>query len=322
MATKKDNRVIVLGSRSWAKSKDKLESPVIFFGDTEKALDKMPMEQIFDLVVTSPPYDIGKSYEKVMPLKQYKEWQRRIITKIYPRLKDGGSICWQVGNYVDNNQIVPLDYIFDPIFEDLGLVLRNRIIWHFGHGLNSKKRFSGRYEVVLWYTKTDNYVFNLDQVRIPSKYPGKRFFKGPRKGELSGNPLGKNPEDVWDADDDAVWDIPNVKSNHVEKMDHPCQYPVGLIERLILATTNEGGLVFDPYAGTSTTGVAALLHKRNYWGCEIKKEYVDESYNRLIDTLDGKVRYRPYNKPIFNPENCPSLHNYPEEWKKGGNNKK
>jgi len=121
---------------------------------------------------------------------------------------------------------VPLDIQFDPIFRKHGLSLRNRIIWHFGHGLHNKRRFSGRYEVILWYTKSDNYVFNLDDVRIPSKYPGKRHFKGPKTGQLSGNPKGKNPEDVWD--------IPNVKSNHVEKTEHPCQFPVGLVERLIL----------------------------------------------------------------------------------------
>ncbi len=263
----------------------------IFGMDVEQFLDALPEEPIFDLVVTSPPYNIGKEYEKKMPLDKYMDWQERIIRKIYVRLKDTGSICWQVGNYVDDGAIIPLDFEFAPIFKDLGMQLRNRIIWHFGHGLHSKKRFSGRYEVVLWYTKSDNYVFNLDPVRIPSKYPGKKYFKGPHKGQVSGNPLGKNPEDVWE--------IPNVKSNHVEKTVHPCQFPVGLIERLVLSMTDEGGLVFDPFAGASSSGVAAIVHGRSFWGCEIVDEYITISENRLQQSVDGTVKYRPFDKPIY-----------------------
>lgn len=276
--------------------------------DVEKLLDALPVEPLFDLVVTSPPYNIGKEYENQMPLDEYVAWQKRILEKIYLRLKPSGSICWQVGNYVDNGSIVPLDFEFAPIFRQLGMQLRNRIIWRFGHGLHSKKRFSGRYEVVLWYTKTDDYVFNLDDVRIPAKYPGKRSFKGPNKGQLSGNPLGKNPEDVWD--------IPNVKGNHVEKTIHPCQFPVGLIERLVLALTNEGELVFDPFCGVASTGVAALLHKRNFWGCEVIKEYIETGRERLNATVAGTVRYRPYDQPIYDPGQS-ALSKVPEEWRGG-----
>lgn len=280
----------------------------LYLMDVEKLLDALPVEPLFDLVVTSPPYNIGKEYEKQMPLDEYVAWQKRILEKIYLRLKPSGSICWQVGNYVDNGSIVPLDFEFAPIFRQLGMQLRNRIIWRFGHGLHSKKRFSGRYEVVLWYTKTDDYVFNLDDVRIPAKYPGKRSFKGPNKGQLSGNPLGKNPEDVWD--------IPNVKGNHVEKTIHPCQFPVGLIERLVLALTNEGELVFDPFCGVASTGVAALLHKRNFWGCEVIKEYIETGRERLNATVAGTVRYRPYDQPIYDPGQS-ALSKVPEEWRGG-----
>lgn len=280
----------------------------LYLMDVERLLDALPVEPLFDLVVTSPPYNIGKEYENQMPLDEYVAWQKRILEKIYLRLKPSGSICWQVGNYVDNGSIVPLDFEFAPIFKQLGMQLRNRIIWRFGHGLHSKKRFSGRYEVVLWYTKTDDYVFNLDDVRIPAKYPGKRSFKGPNKGQLSGNPLGKNPEDVWD--------IPNVKGNHVEKTIHPCQFPVGLIERLVLALTNEGELVFDPFCGVASTGVAALLHKRNFWGCEVIKEYIEMGRERLNATVAGTVRYRPYNQPIYDPGQS-ALSKMPEEWRGG-----
>lgn len=300
-----DNIMIVKGVKGIKIAKK--EDNILFGLDVEKVLDNLPNEPIFDLVVTSPPYDIGKSYEKRIPFKDYVVWQKNIIQKIYPRLKNTGSICWEVGNHITKKgSIIPLDIALDPIFRDLNMYLRNRIIWHFGHGLHSKNRFSGRYEVIMWYTKSNDYVFNLDAVRIPSKYPGKRHFKGPHKGELSGNPLGKNPEDVWD-------DIPNVKSNHIEKTIHPCQFPVGLIERIILSMTNEGGLVFDPFAGVASAGVAAILNNRNFWGCEIVDDYIEIGKERLIQAIEGTVQYR-VNKPLYNP-NRSNLSKIPEEWK-------
>lgn len=282
----------------------------LYFMDVIKFLDSLPKEPIFDLVVTSPPYNIGKEYEQQMPLNEYIKWQEKIIKKIYVRLKDTGSICWQVGNYVENGSITPLDIELAPIFKKLNMHLRNRIIWHFGHGLHNHNRFSGRYEVVMWYTKTDNYTFNLDDVRVPAKYPGKRSYRGENKGKLSGNPRGKNPEDVWD--------IPNVKGNHVEKTEHPCQFPVGLIERLVLSMTNEGDLVFDPFSGVASSGVAALLHNRKFWGCEIMDNYIKIGKQRLEETHAGTIKYRPYDKPIYDAKSS-KLSQIPDEWKDGGN---
>ncbi|QEN95636.1 site-specific DNA-methyltransferase [Xanthomonas translucens pv. undulosa] len=268
-----------------------LEPYTIWQGDAEAFLAALPECPTFDLVVSSPPYNIGKSYEKKGALQSYLEWQERILDLIIPRLKDTGSICWQVGNFVDNGEIQPLDIEMAYIFKKHGMKLRNRIIWHFGHGLHNKRRFSGRYEVVMWYSKTDEYFFNVDPVRIPSKYPGKRHFKGPKKGELSGNPLGKNPEDVWD--------IPNVKSNHVEKTDHPCQFPVGLIERLVLSMTRPGDLVFDPFSGVGSAGVAAAIHHRKFWGCELLADYSKQGKKRIDDALAGQAQYRPHDKAVY-----------------------
>ncbi len=280
----------------------------LYLGDCASFLDSLPMEPIFDLVVTSPPYNIGKEYENKTSLNQYIMWQRSIVAKIYPRLKPTGSICWQVGNYVKDGEIIPLDIALAPIFFDLKMQMRNRIVWHFGHGLHTKRRFSGRHEVIMWFTKSDEYVFNLDPVRIPAKYPGKRYFKGPKKGELSGNPLGKNPEDVWD--------IPNVKSNHIEKTIHPCQFPVGLIERLVLSMTNEGELVFDPFAGVASSGVAAIIHNRHFWGCEMMDEYITIGKQRLDEAEQGVVKYRSFDKPIYEASKT-KLSQVPQEWKEG-----
>ncbi len=223
----------------------------------------------FDLIITSPPYNIGKEYENKMTLNEYLIQQEEIIIQLIKTLSDKGSICWQVGNTIDpkTKEVIPLDIFFYNIFKKYGLILRNRIIWHFGHGLHASNRFSGRYETILWFTKNSEYIFNLDDVRVPSKYPAKRHYKGPKKGELSGNPLGKNPSDVWEILledwEKEIWNIPNVKANHREKTEHPCQYPIELVERCILALTNENSWILDPFAGVGSTLLAAYKTHRN-----------------------------------------------------------
>ncbi len=282
-----------------------LDANYIFNGDCERFLDHAKdLKRSFDLVFTSPPYNLGKPYTGYVDdrdLKEYLDWQERVITKCVERLTDTGSICWQVGNYVSNGHIVPLDLELSPIFKKLGLKLRNRVVWHFGHGLHCKRRFSGRYEVVLWYSRSDNYKFNLDAVRVPSKYPNKKHFKGPRKGELSGHPLGKNPSDSWTPDIGDFWDIPNVKHNHVEKTGHPCQFPVGLVQRFMQALTDPGDSVFDPFLGVGSTAAAAANTKRQFFGCEIDPAYFTTAKDRVGMALNGLLQFRDANKPIYQP---------------------
>jgi adenine-specific DNA-methyltransferase len=220
-------------------------------GDSNIVLKRMLADEEdkkFDLIITSPPYNVGKEYETKKTIEQYLEEQKDIIVSFVKLLKPSGSICWQIGNYINNKtkEVFPLDIFYYQIFKDLGLTLRNRIIWRFGHGLHASNRFSGRYEVILWFTKAENpgeFKFNLDNVRVKQKYPGKKQHKGPNKGNYSSNPKGKNPSDVWDIVledwEKEIWEIPNVKSNHKEKTEHPCQYPVELVERCILALTDE-----------------------------------------------------------------------------------
>jgi adenine-specific DNA-methyltransferase len=260
--------------------------------DNLEFLAKLPDETI-QLIVTSPPYNIGKSYERRTDRDQYIAEQRAVISECVRVLRPGGSICWQVGNHVDDGEIFPLDSLLYPVFKEHGLKLRNRIVWHFGHGLHCSRRFSGRYEVILWFTKGDDYVFNLDSVRIPSKYPNKKHFKGPNVGQLSGNPLGKNPSDVWE--------IPNVKSNHVEKTIHPCQFPVELVERLVLALSSPGDPVLDPYMGVGSAVVAALKHDRIGYGCDVVPEYVDVAWQRVRELAAGRLRVRQMGKPVYDP---------------------
>jgi len=266
---------------------------VVYHGDCLELLNQIPDESM-QLVVTSPPYNIGKEYERKLNLNLYLEQQASVIKECTRVLSEHGSICWQVGNYVDNGAIIPLDTVLYPIFSSLGLKMRNRIIWHFEHGLHCSRRLSGRYETIIWFTKSKNYVFNLDPVRIPQKYPGKKYFKGPKTGQYSCNPLGKNPGDIWL--------IPNVKSNHIEKTDHPCQFPVELVERLVLSMSNKGDWVLDPFLGTGSSIIAAVRHDRRGAGAETVKKYINLAIDRIKEEIKGTLRTRPMNKPIYDPK--------------------
>jgi adenine-specific DNA-methyltransferase len=268
------------------------ETIVVYPDDCLDLLKTIPDESI-QLVVTSPPYNIGKEYEKKLHLDFYLQQQAQVITECVRTLSLQGSICWQVGNYVNSGAIIPLDTVLYPIFSNLGLRMRNRIIWHFEHGLHCSRRFSGRYETIIWFTKSDDYVFNLDAVRVPQKYSGKKYFKGPKAGQYSCNPLGKNPGDLWV--------IPNVKSNHVEKTEHPCQFPVELIERLVLSLTNEGDWVLDPFLGTGTSVIAAIRHGRRGVGAEVVPRYVEIARQRIRQEMEGTLRTRPMDRPVYDP---------------------
>jgi adenine-specific DNA-methyltransferase len=271
---------------------DLAERTVVYPGDCLDLLRDIPSESL-QLVVTSPPYNIGKEYEKSVHLDQYLRQQAQVIAESARALSPTGSICWQVGNYVNDGAIIPLDTVLYPIFAGLGLRMRNRIIWHFEHGLHCARRFSGRYETIIWFTKSDDYIFNLDAVRVPQKYPGKKYFKGPKAGQYSCNPLGKNPGDLWV--------IPNVKSNHIEKTVHPCQFPVELIERIVLSMTRERDWVLDPFLGTGTSIIAAIRHGRRGAGAETQSKYVSLARQRIEQEMNGTLQTRPMTRPVYDP---------------------
>ena len=266
----------------------------LHLGDSIDLLRTLPDESIH-LTLTSPPYCMGKEYENTDKIEDFVEAHRYILPEIYRVTTPGGSICWQVGYHVKKGVLMPLDFLIHGIMQTIpGLALRNRIVWTYGHGLHCSDRLSGRHEMILWYTKGANYTFNLDQIRVPQKYPGKRHYKGPLKGKLSGNPLGKNPSDVWD--------IPNVKANHVEKTLHPCQFPVALALHVVRAFTNTGDLVLDPFMGSGTTGVAALLEGRRFVGAELLRKYYRVAEQRCIKAIQGTVKYRYPNLAIYVPD--------------------
>ncbi|KAA3664414.1 MAG: site-specific DNA-methyltransferase [Chloroflexi bacterium] len=290
---------------------------VIFNGDVNAFIDTLPDASV-KLIITSPPYNLGKEYEDKVSIEKYLAFQQQTIQNLYRILHPEGSLCWQVGNFVEKGEVFPLDIYYYPIFKEMGYRLRNRLIWHFGHGLHTKKRFSGRYETLLWFTKSDEYTFNLDPVRVPSKYPGKRHYKGPNKGKPSGNPKGKNPSDVWqkicEEWEVGFWEIPNVKSNHPEKTIHPCQFPIELVERCVLALTNEGDRVFDPYAGVGSALIAALKHDRIALGSEQESNYIEIAEQRINSFLGGTLKIRPLGKPVHKPSGKEKVSRRPVEW--------
>jgi DNA modification methylase len=261
----------------------------VILGDALKYSESIDNSK-FDLIVSSPPYNVGKEYEKKIPLEEYIEWQSENIAQFCRVVKETGSIVYQTGNFTEKGEIFPLDILIYPLFKKHGMRLRNRIIWHFEHGLHSKKKLSGRYETVLWFTKTDNYYFNLDAIRVPQKYPNKKHFKGPNKGKTSSNPLGKNPSDFWSIKEEfesGILEIGNIKHNHPEKTSHPCQFPLSLVERFILSLTKERDMVYDPFGGSGTTAIASLKNNRRCVTVEKEEKYIEIINNRISSLLSS-----------------------------------
>tara|TARA_R110000823_G_C15852909_1_gene492332 strand:+ start:67 stop:1101 length:1035 start_codon:yes stop_codon:yes gene_type:complete len=260
--------------------KMKLNLDNLYLGDCIDMLKSLPDESV-DLVVSSPPYNIGKEYENRSPLDEYLSGQLKVLSECYRVLKKTGSIFWQVGSYSINGTLTPLDVKIFPILEKLGMLPINRIVWLRQHGLQARNKFSCRYETILWFAKTKDYKFNLDNIRVPQKYQNKKYYKGDKKGNLSCHPDGKNPGDIWA--------FRNVKHNHEEQTIHPCQFPEDMIARIILSTTDEGDVVFDPYMGTGTVPIAARDNNRHYLGADLEVKYHAVALQRLsgLPDVDG-----------------------------------
>lgn len=256
---------------------------IIYAGDCMEMIKQLPDESV-DLVVSSPPYNIGKTSNDRKPLEQYLEWQTEVLRECHRVLKSTGSLFWQVGAFVSNDGYhIPLDIRFFPILESFGMIPRNRIVWIRPHGVHAKNKFSGRHETIVWFTKTMNYKFYLDSIKVPQKYDNKKHWKGDKKGELSCDPLGKNVGDVWA--------FRNVRHNHEEDTIHPAQFPEDLIERIVLCSTVPGDVVLDPFMGVGTTAVVCKRFNRHFCGAEINLEYSSIANQRLSGNPDEKGNF-------------------------------
>jgi adenine-specific DNA-methyltransferase len=228
---------------------------------------------IIDLAVTSPPYNIGKEYEKVMLLKDYIEFSQKWTKEIYRLTKPHGAFLLNIG-YVEvpnKGHAVPLAYL---VWDKTEFYLLQEIVWNYGAGVACKRKLSPRNEKILWYVKDrENYAFNLDDIRDKDvKYPNQK-----KKGKLRCNILGKNPSDVWQ--------IAKVTSGNgrasPERTGHPAQFPVDLIERIVKGFSNIGDVVLDPFMGSGTVAEVAIRNRRKVVGFEIKPEYCEYIVERI-----------------------------------------
>lgn len=242
-----------------------------------------------DLMLTSPPYNLGKQYGgtdiDTMHFSRFHGWLLMCLSEMSRALKPGGTLVLNLGQTVDwTDGLYPMDVM---LFEDLrrmGLVYQSRVILPFGHGLTPKRRLSERYEVALVLSKGPQQVFNANAGRTPQKQPGKRAFKGPRRGALSGHPFGAAPSNVWD-------EGAHVKNNHPEKTDHPCQFPLWVVRKAIGLFTNAGALVCDPFSGSGTTQVGCVETGRGFIGADLF--YEDTRRARLAAAAPDLVSMLP-----------------------------
>lgn len=251
----------------------------IYCADCLPLLRKMPGD-IFSLTVTSPPYNIGKEYEEPLPLENYLGWCGQWMQEVYRIARSDGAFWLNIG-YVELSgraKALPLPYL---LWDRSPFYLVQEVVWNYGAGVAARKSLSPRNEKFLWYVKDpENYTFNLDIIRDPDvKYPFQK-----KNGKLRCNTIGKNPSDVWQ--------VAKVTSGEdrasPERTPHPAQFPLDLVNRIVLGFSNPGELVLDPFMGSGTVCVSCLQHGRRFLGIEIKPEYCELAAKRIETFLADK----------------------------------
>lgn len=245
---------------------------LIYNLDCLEAMTILPDESI-NLTVTSPPYNIGKEYENLLPLDDYINWCEKWITEIYRLTLCDGAFWLNLGYFSIKNRAkaIPISYL---LWDKIPFYLIQEIVWNYGAGVAGSKFFSPRNEKFLWYVKnSEAYTFNLDDIRDPNvKYPNQK-----KNGKIRVNPLGKNPTDVWE--------FPKVTSGQnrssKERTPHPAQFPSAVIQRIIQASSNQNQIILDPFLGSGTTAMVALDLNRLVIGFEIRQDYCDIAANRI-----------------------------------------
>ncbi len=248
----------------------------LYHVDAMEAMACLP-ENVFDLAITSPPYNIGKEYETTMPLPNYIDWSENWINQAYRLCKPFGALWLNLGytEVPERGRAVPIAYL---LWDRIPYFLLQEVVWNYGAGVATKRIFSPRNEKFLWLVKSpDNYTFNLDDVRDPNtKYPNQK-----KNGKIRVNPLGKNPTDVWQFPKVTTGQGLTGRRASPERTKHPAQFPLSVIDRIVKACSNPGEVVFDPFIGSGTTAEAAIGNGRNAVGFEIKSEYIDIAVERL-----------------------------------------
>lgn len=246
----------------------------IYNGNCSELLRRLP-ENSIDLTFTSPPYNIGKEYESILPIEQYIDWCAEWIDGIYRATCSNGAFLLNVG-YVSlegRAKSIPIPYL---LWNRIPFMLQQEIVWNYGAGVSARKFLSPRNEKLLWYVKdAENYCFNLDDIRDPDvAYPNQK-----KKGKLRCNTIGKNPSDVWQ--------IAKVTSGEgrasKERTPHPAQFPLDLCERAIKGFSPIDGIVIDPFLGSGSTIDACMRWGRYSIGFEIREDYCHIAAQRIAD---------------------------------------
>lgn len=248
---------------------------VVATGDSLQLLQLLPDESV-DLVLTSPPYNIGKSYERVLPIDDYLRWCESWLAELHRICAPAGSVWINVGylSVPGRGTAVPIPYLLWGLTE---LHLVQEVVWFFRAGVGCRRRFSPRNEKLLWFVKdARGYDFDLDSVRDPDvRYPQQR-----RHGRLRCNPAGKNPTDVWE-----IARVTAGRRKAAERVPHPAQMPLALARRVILSCSRPDQVVLDPFFGSGTTAVAALTEGRLAVGLERRSDYVALAEHRIRASL-------------------------------------
>lgn len=246
-------------------------------GDCRELLKEIPDESV-NLVVTSPPYNIGKpygNYKDKIPLDKWQELISDVTKEVHRVLTPNGSFFLNLSPvpFGNDKEILPMPFLGYEIFKANNLYLRNMITWTFNNMQNCTNRLSGRYENILWGVKDiNNYVFNLDDIRIPYITQNDKRLEGG---------IGRNPTDVW------YFDRVNNMTKNKLGLTHPTIYPLPMIVRILKMSSNLGDTILDPFAGSGTSLVAAKILGRNAIGLELDRKYKEECERRLA--TEGKI---------------------------------
>lgn len=252
---------------------------MIYNMDCERALS-MLKDVCFSSTITSPPYNIGKTYEQIMPLNDYVGWLENISKHIYRLTRPDGSYLLNIGylSIPEKGRAIPISYL---LWDKSPFYLNQEIVWHYEAGVSAKRYLSPRNEKILWYVKDkDNFTFNLDAIRDPNvKYPNQK-----KNGRLRCNTIGKNPSDVWD-----IAKVTSGKDwSSEERTAHPAQFPEDLIKRLMLGFTNSEDLILEPFLGSGTVGAVAVELNRRFIGFEIDASYCEIAKRRIFRKIQER----------------------------------
>jgi len=244
-------------------------------GDAVEVLGELKTASV-DLIVADPPYNLGKNYGNNHGIKGFQEYltfSRNWLREAQRIMRPSGTIYVFMGFRF-------ISYLYDILDRELRMFFNSWIVWHYTQGMGKTKGFSPRHDDILMFTKSKRFNFNLDNVRVPQKYYRDR-----------NNMRGANPGDVWE--------FSHVHYCNGNRQRHPTQKPEGLIERMVLASSDEGDLVVDPFSGSGTTLRVCQQLRRKAIGIEINPEYVTMTRDRLgavftgFDSVDPRMERVP-----------------------------